>query len=160
MQALESIQRAATRYILHSPDVKYNERCTTLNLLPLSFRRDCADLIFFLECLHGLYAVQLNDFLDTNLHDKSLRSTSANCIFHPWLSKTTSFRQSYFNRGVPLWNNLPQDIRSSESLYVFKSRLHCYFNNILCDFDVNNKCSWSGTCKCYTCMCNRPFFAR
>ena len=108
MQALESIQRAATRYILHSPDVKYNERCTTLNLLPLSFRRDCADLIFFLKCLHGLYAVQLDDFLDTNLHDKSLRSTSANCIFRPRLSKITSFRQSYFNRGVPLWNNLPQ----------------------------------------------------
>ena len=29
MQALESIQRAATRYILHYPDVKYSERCTT-----------------------------------------------------------------------------------------------------------------------------------
>ena len=47
MHALESIQRAATRYILHYPDVKYSERCTTLNLLPLSFRRYCADLIFF-----------------------------------------------------------------------------------------------------------------
>ena len=119
MQALESIQRAATRYILHYPDVKYSERCTTLNLLPLSFRRDCADLFFFFKCLHGLYAVQLEDFLDTNLHDKSHRSTSANCIFRPRLSKTTSFRQLYFNRAVPLRNNLPQDMRSSESLYVF-----------------------------------------
>ena len=54
MQALESIQRAATRYILSYPDVKYSERCTTLNLLPLSFRRDCAHLIFYFKCLHGL----------------------------------------------------------------------------------------------------------
>ena len=160
MRALESIQRTGTRYILHYPDVKYSKRCTTPNLLPLSFWRDCADLIFFFKCLHELYAVQLDDFLDTNLHDKSLRSTSANCIFRPRLSKTTSFRQSYFNRVVPLWYNLPQDIRSSESLYVFKSRLYCYFDNLLCDFDVNNKCSWSGTCKYYTCMCNLPFFAR
>ena len=134
-----------------------SERCITLNLPPLSFRRDCADLIFFFKCLHGLYAVQLEDFLDTNLHDKSLRSTSANCIFRPRFSKTTSFRQSYFNRVVP---QLCQNIRSSESLDVFKSRLHCYFNNLSCDFDVNNKCSWSGTCKCYTCMCNRQLFAR
>ena len=67
--------------ILSSPDVKYSERCTILNLLPLSFRRDWADLIFYFECLHLLYAVQLEDLLDTHLHDKSLRSTSANCIF-------------------------------------------------------------------------------
>ena len=104
MQALESIQRAGTRYILNYPDVKYSERCSTLNLLPLSFRRDCADLTFFFKCLHGLCAVQLDDFLDTNLHNKSLRSTSANHIFRPRLSKTTSFRQSFFNvfnRVVP-----------------------------------------------------------
>ena len=92
MQALESIQRAATRYILHYPDVKCSERCTTLNLLPLSFRRDCADLIFFFKCVHGLYAVQLEDFLDTILHDKYLRSTSANCIFLPRLSKNNAFQ--------------------------------------------------------------------
>ena len=126
----------------------------------LSFRRDCADLPFFFNCLHGLCAVELDDFLDTNLLDKSLRSTSANCIFRPRPSKTTSFRQSFFNRVVPPWNYLPQVIRSTESLYVFKSRLHCYFINLLCDFDVNNICSWSGTCKCYTCMCNRPLLAR
>ena len=66
---------------LSYPDVKYSERCTILNLLPLSFRRDWADLIFYFKCLHGLYTVQLEDFLDTNLQDKSLHSTSANCIF-------------------------------------------------------------------------------
>ena len=81
MQALGSIQRAATRYILPYTKVKYSERCTTLNLLPLAFRRDCADLIFFYKCLHGLYAVQLEGSLDTNLHHKSLRSTSANASF-------------------------------------------------------------------------------
>ena len=44
--------------ILSYPDVKYSEGCTILNLLPLSFRRDWADLIFNFKCLHGLYAVQ------------------------------------------------------------------------------------------------------
>ena len=33
--------------ILSYPDVKYSERCTILNLLPLSFRRDWAELIFY-----------------------------------------------------------------------------------------------------------------
>ena len=67
--------------ILSYPDVKYSERCTILNLLPLSFRRDWADLIFYFKCLHGLYASQLEDFLDTNLRDKSLCLTSTNCLF-------------------------------------------------------------------------------
>ena len=58
IQALEFIQRAATRYILNHPDLKYNERCTKLTLLPLLFLRDCADLIFFYTCLHGFYEVQ------------------------------------------------------------------------------------------------------
>ena len=62
MQALECIQRAATRYILHYPDVKYNERCSTLNPLPLSFRRDRADLAFYFKYLHGLQGVQLHGF--------------------------------------------------------------------------------------------------
>ena len=81
MPKVASSSKLSLFAILSYPDVKYSERCTILNLLPLSFRRDWADLIFYFKCLHGLYTVQLEDFLDTNLHDKSFRSTSANCIF-------------------------------------------------------------------------------
>ena len=62
MQALLSIQRASTHHILQYRDVNYSEGCTTLNLLQLSFRRDCADLVFYFKCLDGLYAVQLQYF--------------------------------------------------------------------------------------------------
>ena len=58
--------------ILSYPDVKYSEQCTIPNLLPLSFRRDWAELIFFFKCLHGLLAVQLEDVLDTNLYTTNL----------------------------------------------------------------------------------------
>ena len=81
MPKVASSSKLSLFAILSYPDVKYSEGCTIFNLLPLSFRRDWADLIFNFQCLHGLYAVQLEDFLDTNLHDKSLRSTSANCFF-------------------------------------------------------------------------------
>ena len=81
MPKVASSSKLSLFAILSYPEVKYSEGCTIFNLLPPSFRRDWADLIFNFKCLHGLYAVQLEDFLDTNLHDKSLRSTSANCFF-------------------------------------------------------------------------------
>ena len=34
-KVIESIQRAATRYILNYPEIKYDQRCTMLNLPPL-----------------------------------------------------------------------------------------------------------------------------
>ena len=49
LQLIEGIQRRATNYILHYPDLDYRERLTKLKLLPLSFRREIIDLTFFFK---------------------------------------------------------------------------------------------------------------
>ena len=48
LQLIGAIQRRATNYILHYPDLDYREHLTKLKLLPLSFRRELIDLTFFL----------------------------------------------------------------------------------------------------------------
>ena len=52
-KAIESIQRAATRYILNYPEIKYEPRCTMLHLHPLSFRHEITDLLglYIFECI-------------------------------------------------------------------------------------------------------------
>ena len=50
-KAFESIQRAATHYILNYPEIKYNQRCTMLHLHPLSYRRDITDLLYVSKCI-------------------------------------------------------------------------------------------------------------
>ena len=50
LQLIEGIQKRATNYILHYPDLDYRERLTKLKLLPLSFRREIIDQTFFLKC--------------------------------------------------------------------------------------------------------------
>ena len=50
-KAIESIQKAATRYILNYPEIKYDQRCTMLNLQPLSYRREITDLLYVLNRL-------------------------------------------------------------------------------------------------------------
>ena len=109
LEHLEGIQRRATRAILgcnsdpnHRPSNK--SRLISLNLLPILHWLDCRDLFFFYKSLHGAYNFSLNNFISfatgntrsaTNLN---LRSKSF---------RTSLFRDSFFNRIVPLWNNLP-----------------------------------------------------
>ena len=58
MEALVSIQRVATRYILDYPHIKFDERYITFNLWPLSFLEHCADVNVFKKHSHELYEVQ------------------------------------------------------------------------------------------------------
>ena len=66
LQLIEGIQRRATNYILHYPDINYRERLSKLKLLPLSFRREIIDLTFFLECKLELCDPNLNNFVAFN----------------------------------------------------------------------------------------------
>ena len=52
-KAIKSIQRAATRYILNYPKIKYDQRCTMLHLHPLSHRREITDLLYVFKCIKG-----------------------------------------------------------------------------------------------------------
>jgi hypothetical protein len=54
MKSIESIQRAATRYILGYPNMNYTERSVKLCILPLSYRREILDLNIFHKSLIGL----------------------------------------------------------------------------------------------------------
>ena len=66
LQLIEGIQRRATNYILHYPDIDYRERLSKLKLLPLSFRREIIDLTFFLKCKLELCDLNLNNFVVYN----------------------------------------------------------------------------------------------
>jgi hypothetical protein len=46
---LESVQRRASKYILNDYHNDYRSRVTTLNLLPLSLRKEFLDIVFFLQ---------------------------------------------------------------------------------------------------------------
>ena len=66
LQLIEGIQRRATNYILHYPDIDYRERLSKLKLLPLSFKREIIDLTFFLKCKLELCDLNLDNFVVFN----------------------------------------------------------------------------------------------
>ena len=106
--AIESVQRAATRYILDFPTMSYKNRLRELNLLPLSYRRDIADVNFIFRCMHIMYNININEFVKYTSNNivftRSSNDDTKLCIPH---CKTTTFSQSYFNRIVHTWNSIP-----------------------------------------------------
>ena len=62
----------------------------------------------------------------------------------------SSFRDCYFNRITLIWNSLPKNIKDSDSISSFKSKLKAfYFTRPLNLFDGDNFCSFKLICpKC------------
>ena len=53
--------------------------------------------------------------------------------------RTSSFRDFYFNRITLMWNSLPENIKDSDTISSFKSKLKLfYFARLLNVFDGDN----------------------
>ena len=126
-----------------------------LNLLPLTYRREIADLIFFHKCVHGYYDVNLDNFVHFYRSDHNYprtRSTNDILKLKPHFCHTESFARSYFNRIVPLWNQLHSHIRSSESVSLFKSNVISFYQQKFTNcFNSDDTCTWITTCRCHNC---------
>ena len=64
--------------------------------------------------------------------------------------RTSSFRDFYFNRITLMWNSLPKNIKDSDTISSFKSKLKSfYFTRLLNAFDGDNFHSFKLICpKC------------
>ena len=153
-KAIESIQRAATRYILNYPKIKYDQRCTMLHLHPLSYRREITDFVYVFKCIKGYYDVAWHNNIEI-ISNSSLRSGNAGRVLRMKIVGTECFKRSFFNRIVPIWNALPRQLRDADSIYSFKRELVMHYDNLITYFDTDNVCTWSGACRCHSCVCNR-----
>ena len=114
-----------------------------------SMRQDSSKKAFQIDQTHGLqdhyhhqhYYYDIVDILtivvitiQVSFNCGRTRSSSSNLNLRP--TRTSLFMDSYFNRIVLLWNNLPITTRQSSSLNVFKENLYTiYFRKLDTDFD-------------------------
>ena len=127
---IEGVQRRATKYILGYQDLEYKDRLNTLNLMPLSFRREIGDLVFFFRCLHGDYELDTRDYVSfvspTGMHTRSASDTFKLKVN---FCKTESHKMFFFNRIVPIWNQLPLAARSSVVVLLdFKAKVSDFYH--------------------------------
>ena len=109
---------------MYYPPLNYKDRCVNMNILPLSFRREMADIKLFF---------------------KSMESK---------LVRTETYKGYFSNRIVTLWNKLPPELRLDHSLDIFVGELDNFSCNKFKDtFTSIDICSWRSTCRCQACAC-------
>lgn len=154
---IEQLQRSMTRYIMHYPtDLNYKERCEQLEILPLSYRREIADMTFLYKCFFKLNDFDIHTFIDLYEQDTGRRTGNCGLLLRMPKVRTETFKMSYFNRISMEWNMLPLLVRSSPSLRIFKNRLlEHYYDRFSDVFTVDSSCTYRTTCSCQLCGCAR-----
>ena len=100
---IEGIQRRATGWILGSKtgETTYKERPLILDILPLCYVREIQDLVFY-KTLYGYVDLDIRKFVSFLNHDLSRQTFNPNLLLKVPFCRTTTFKNSYFNRTVYL----------------------------------------------------------
>ena len=116
---LEEVQRRATRMVIGLKGMSYEERLKSLNLPTLQYRRIRGDLIF-------MYKIATHRVNTALLGENQIRNERTRGHQYKLDKRRTATNkaQSFFtNRIINIWNELPQDVVSAESVNSFKNAL-------------------------------------
>ena len=125
-------------------------------MLPLKMRREYEDIVFFWKCLHGMYDINVHDFVkfSSDSQHVTCRSNDSGFLMISSLCRTDCFQRSFlriFFRIVQIWNSLPQSIRCISVYNTFVSELKlCFLEKVDSQF-MSNDCSWHFRCLCNNC---------
>ncbi|XP_038564705.1 rab proteins geranylgeranyltransferase component A 1 isoform X2 [Micropterus salmoides] len=124
IKRLQLVQNSAPRLITCSKSWHHiTPVLKQLHWLPISHRITSKILVLTYKAIHHQATSYLTVLLSPYQPSRSLRFTSAGLLYVP-KSKLSSLGERAFSRAAPrLWNSLPHEIHTSESLTIFQSRL-------------------------------------
>jgi len=101
-----------------------------LDILNIDFIKSQQILIFVYQVLNGLSPQYFRSFYryNSNYHDYSTRSSDQ---LTSEIRHTTRSGFMIKHVGVVIWNSIPESVRCSENLMLFKVRIKNYFLNKL-----------------------------
>ncbi len=121
---LQIVQNAAARVLTRSR--KYDHITLilqSLHWLPIKFRISYKILLLAYKALNDLAPVYLTNLLSRYNPTRSLRSQISGLLVVPRIAKSTKGGRTFSYLAPKLWNSLPDDVRGSDTLSLFKSRL-------------------------------------
>lgn len=126
IEAIESVQRRATRIIKGLEDLSYENRLRQINLPTLVFRRMRGDLIEVYKILHGIY----DQDTTPSLHTSDITFTRGNNmkLFKPH-ARLNIRKHSFTHRVIDNWNALPNSVVLADTLNSFKNKLDKLWEN-------------------------------
>lgn len=117
-------QKRAARLILDKDfDTPSVDLFAELNWMTFPERVQFQKAIMMFKTMNNLAPTYMNNlFQYTNeIHNRNLRSTTENLLYVP-KPKCEIFRNSFAYSGAKLWNSIPQNIKSCNSVQQFKDR--------------------------------------
>ena len=117
-------QKRAARLILDKDfDTPSVDLFAELNWMTFPERVQFQKAIMMFKTMNNLAPTYMNNlFQYTNeIHNRNLRSTTENLLYVP-KPKCEIFRNSFAYSGAKLWNSIPQNIKSYNSVQQFKDR--------------------------------------
>uniref|UniRef100_A0A3Q1J4G7 Reverse transcriptase domain-containing protein n=2 Tax=Anabas testudineus TaxID=64144 RepID=A0A3Q1J4G7_ANATE len=121
---LQLVQNAAARVLTRTRRYEHiTPILSTLHWLPVKFRIDFKILLLTFKALNGLAPQYLRELLVSYDPPRLLRSEDAGYLSVPRILKTTAGGRAFSYKAPKLWNSLPNSVRDSDTVSVFKSRL-------------------------------------
>lgn len=141
MEALEKVQKRATRIIPVCRNMAYEERLKYLKLPTLVYRRHRGDMIEVYKILHGIYdketslKLERNECSITRGHSMKLKVSRSKHEVRKWF---------FSDRVVNVWNSLEEDIVTAGSVNAFKNRLDKFWLDQEVMYDWKAKLAGAG----------------
>ena len=153
---IESVQRRATKYILNDYASDYKARLKRLNLLPISYCKEIADVCFLYKCINKFYQFDISEVVKFVNVSNATRSASFRKKLAHTIINTETFANFFSNRVVHIWNSLPDNIRCivSKNKFIrpFKRVIRGYYASLTeTRFNVDDACTWTTCCRCPRC---------
>ncbi len=123
-QQVQVVQNAAARVLTRSR--KYDHITPilqSLHWLPIKFRISYKILLLAYNALNDLAPAYLTNLLSRYNPTRSLRSQNSGLLVVPRIAKSTKGGRNFSYLAPKLWNSLPDNVRGSDTLSLFKSRL-------------------------------------
>ena len=121
---LQHVQNCAARLIagVHKFD-HITPVLQRLHWLPVQLRVEFKVLLLVFKALHGMAPKYVCDLLQEAQPSRCLRSSSQGFLYIPRTNLVSAGDRAFSVTGPKLWNRLPEAIRKSSSITVFKQNL-------------------------------------
>ena len=124
IEAIERVQRRATKQLPGMKDLPYPERLKILKLPTLMYRRARGDMIETYKLLHDKYYGEYSQLVRLHASHISKEGTRGHSFkLCQEGSKLNLRRQSFPVRITKVWNQLPNSVVTAPNVNTFKNRL-------------------------------------
>ncbi|XP_056270598.1 ubiquitin carboxyl-terminal hydrolase 13 isoform X3 [Pseudoliparis swirei] len=134
IRPLQLIQNAAARLVFSLPKFTHTTPLLrSLHWLPVAARIRFKTLVLAYHALNGSGPVSIRDMVTPYTPARSLRSATANRLVTPAPRANHSKSRLFAVLAPQWWKGLPTDIRTAESLYIFRRRLKTHLFRLYLD---------------------------